>query len=103
MRRTGKPKCIRKIIEEESMKLTPENTLTEFFEYFDRGENAVQVVPITIKQQDDDSRMVILVRGKHDMASVIFAELMTRVDELFDMQAQMEAQQRESEPSIILT
>jgi len=84
------------------MSLTPENTVTEFFEFFERGENAVQVVPVTIKQQDDDTRLMILVKGEHDAASVIFAELMTRIDELFDLQAQAEAT-RESEPSTIIT
>jgi len=83
-------------------KLSPENTLNEFFEFFDRGEGAVQVVPITIKQQQDDTRLAILVRGEHDTASVIFAELMTRIDELFDMQAQVEAS-REQETSRIVT
>lgn len=80
--------------------MTPENTLNEFFEFFDRGENAVQVVPMTIKQQQDDTRLAIFIRGEHEAASVIMAELMTKIDELFDMQAQVEAS-RESEPSII--
>jgi len=81
-------------------KLTPENTVNEFFEYFDRGENAVQVVPVTIKQQQDDTRLAVFVKGEHDAASVIFAEIMTRIDELFDLQAQAEAQ-REPESRIV--
>lgn len=71
--------------------LTPENTVNEFFEFFDRGEAAVQVVPITIKQQEDDTRIMLLVKGKHEEASVIFAEIMTTVGELFDLQEQAEA------------
>lgn len=71
--------------------MTPENTLNEFFEYFDRGENAVQVVPMTIKQQEDDTRLAIFIHGKHEDASVIMAELMTKIDELFDLQLQAEA------------
>ena len=71
--------------------MTPENTLNEFFEYFDRGENAVQVVPMTIKQQTDDTRLAIFIHGEHEAASVIMAELMTKIDELFDLQAQAEA------------
>ena len=71
--------------------MTPENTLNEFFEFFDRGENAVQVVPITVKQQQDDTRLAIFIHGKHEESSVIMAELMTRIDELFDLQAQAEA------------
>ena len=74
------------------MKLTPENTMNEIFEYLDRGENAVQVVPMTIKQQEDDTRLAIIIHGEHQAASVIMAELMTKIDELFDMQAQMEAE-----------
>jgi len=71
--------------------MTPENTLNEFYEFFDRGENAVQVVPITVKQQEDDTRLAIFIHGEHEAASVIMAELMTKIDELFDMQAQAEA------------
>lgn len=80
--------------------LTPENTLNEFFEFFDRGDNAVQVVPLTIKQQTDDTRLAIFVHGEHEAASVIMAELMSRIDELFDMQAQAEASV-ESESRIV--
>jgi hypothetical protein len=80
--------------------MTPENTVNEFFEFFDRGENAVQVVPITIKQQEDDTRLAIFIHGEHDHASAIMAELMIRIDELFDMQAQVEAS-GEPESSII--
>lgn len=80
--------------------MTPENTINEFFEFFDRGENAVQVVPMTIKQQQDDTRLAIFIHGEHEPASVIMAELMTKIDELFDMQAQVEAS-RGSEPRIL--
>lgn len=80
--------------------MTPENTINEFFEFFDRGENAVQVVPMTIKQQQDDTRLAIFIHGEHEAASVIMAELMTKIDELFDMQAQVEAS-RGSEPRIL--
>lgn len=82
------------------MKITPENTINEFFEFFDRGENAVQVVPMTIKQQSDDTRLAIFIHGEHEAASVIMAELMTKIEELFDSQAQMEASV-ESESRII--
>ena len=71
--------------------MTPENTVNEFFEFFDRGDNAVQVVPMTFKQQEDDTRLAIFIHGEHEAASVIFAAIMTRIDELFDLQAQAEA------------
>lgn len=81
--------------------MTPENTLNDFFEFFDRGENAVQVVPMTVKQQDDDTRLAIFITGNHKEASVIMAELMTRIDELFDLQEQAEATVNEPDSRII--
>lgn len=71
--------------------LTPENTVNEFFEFFKRGDAEVQVVPITIKEQEDDTRLLLLVKGSHEGASTIFAEVMLRVGELFDLQRQAEA------------
>jgi len=73
------------------MSLTPENTINEYFEFFDRGENAVQVVPITFKQQEDDTRLAIFIAGKHEDASIIMSELMLKLQELSDLQAQAEA------------
>ena len=71
------------------MSLTPESTISEVFEFFDTGEGAVQVVPVTIKQQDDDTRLAIFIKGEHETASVIMAELMSRVEELFDLSQQV--------------
>jgi len=82
------------------MSLTPENTLNECFEFFDRGENAVQVIPMTIKQQEDDTRLAIFIGGRHEEASIIMSELMLRLEELNDLQAQAEATVG-SEPRII--
>jgi predicted transcriptional regulator len=80
--------------------ITPETTLRGVFEFLDREENAVQVVPMTIKQQEDDTQLAIFLHGEHEATSVIMAELMTRIGELFDMQAQAEATV-ESESRII--
>ncbi len=82
------------------MKLTPENTVNEFFEFFDRGDNSVQVVPITIKEQSDDTRLAIFIHGAHEPSSVIMAALMACVNELFELQEQSEAE-IESESRII--
>lgn len=73
------------------MSLTPESTIREVFEFLDRGDNAVQVAPMTIKQQSDDTQLAIFVHGQHEQASIIMAELMTKVDELFELQLQAEA------------
>lgn len=80
--------------------LTPESTINEVFEFLNRGENAAQVVPVTIKQQSDDTRLAIFIKGEHQSASTIMAELMTRVDELFDLSAQAEAEEDVKSPII---
>lgn len=63
-------------------KLTPESTLRDCFDFFD-GDGNVQVVPFTVKQDADDTQLCIFIKGDHGTASVIMAELMTKVDELF--------------------
>jgi len=75
-------------------KLSPESTIRDCFDYFDGTEGqpgAVQVVPVTIKQQTDDTQLCIFIKGDHSTASVIMAELMTKVDELFAYSQQAEA------------
>ncbi len=75
-------------------KLSPESTLRDCFDYFDGVEGelgAVQVVPVTIKQQSDDTQLCIFIKGDHATASVIMAELMTKVDELFAYSKQADA------------
>lgn len=76
--------------------MTPENTLNEFFDFFDRGENAVQVIPVTVKEQEDDTRLCIFIHGEHQTSSTLFACLMEKVEELYAIAAQMEEEQSES-------
>lgn len=82
--------------------LTPESTITEVFGFLNAGEGVTgaQVVPVTVKQQDDDTRLCIFIKGDHATASTLMAELMTRVEELFDLSKQAEAE-GDSGPSII--
>ncbi len=82
-------------------KLSPETTLSDAFEFFTAAEDGgVQVAPVTIKQQSDDTRLAIFIRGEHGMASVIMAELMTKIDELFDYSQQSDASSAKK-PTII--
>lgn len=80
-------------------KLTSDSTVNELFEFFD-VEGAVACVPITIQETPDDTRLVMLVRGEHDTASLLFAALMERIQELADLEAQQDALQ-DDEPRII--
>ncbi len=79
-------------------KLTPESSITDLFDYYDASaEGGCQVVPVTIKQQSDDTRMLLLIRGEHQMASAIMAEVMSKVNELFDYSQQAEASEQKSD------
>ena len=80
--------------------LTPESTINEVFNFLDVDETGAQVVPVTIKQQSDDTRLAIFIKGEHQIASTIMAELMTRVEELFDLAAQAQAE-GDAEPTIV--
>lgn len=80
-------------------KLSPESTLRDCFDYFDGVEGeagAVQVVPITIKQEADDTQLCIFIKGDHSTASVIMAELMTKIEELFAYSQQANASNAKS-------
>ena len=84
-------------------KLTPESTINEVFEFFDMEGAGLRVIPITIKQQADDTRLAIFLKGEHEITSVMMAELMTRIDELHDLAAQGDATPKaeDEQPTII--
>ena len=84
--------------------LSPESTINEVFEFFDMDGCGLRVIPLTIKQQDDDTRLAIFLKGDHELTSVMMAELMTRIDELHDLAAQGAATPKaEDEQSPIIT
>jgi len=81
--------------------LTPESTLADAFDFFTAADDGgVQVAPVTIKQQSDDTRLAIFIKGEHQMASVIMAELMSKLDELFDYSQQAETPSDKKSPII---
>jgi len=83
--------------------LTPQSTIEDVFNFLEgAGEEGsrVQVVPVTLKQQADDTQLAIFIKGEHRTASVIMAELMTRIDELFDF-SQQAAASEDDKPTII--
>jgi hypothetical protein len=84
-------------------KLTPEATVRETFEFFNASEGGgLQVAPVTYQQAPDDTRLAIYIRGDHEMASIVMAELMSRINDLMDLAQQKEASS-EPENSRILT
>ena len=66
-------------------------TMDELFTYFDLDEAPVRVAPITIKEDPEDTRLLMLVRGEQGTASFIFAELYNRIVELSQLEQQQEA------------
>ena len=83
---------------EETNGLTPDASLKEVFDEIAVDEG-VRVVAVTIQQEPKDTRMMILVQGEHDTASVIMANLMTLVNELEDTEKQRE---QDDKPRIVL-
>lgn len=75
------------------MSLSKESTLKEVFEFLDTGDEGVQVVPVTIEETADKAQLAIFINGHRDTASVIYAELIYRLGELSDLEAQSESSQ----------
>jgi len=83
----------------EKSGLTKDSTLKELFDFIAVPEGA-NVMPITLSQKKDDTRLMILVQGEHKIASVIMAQLMTVLQDMSDTVAQ--AEQEDDKPRIVL-
>ena len=83
---------------EEKNDLTPDSTLKAVFDEI-AADEGVRVVAVTISQEPKDTRMMILIQGEHDTASVIMANLMTLVNDLEDTEKQRE---QDDKPRIVL-
>lgn len=79
-----------KLEDAQQKKLPDDPTLSELFTYF-MDENAVRVVPLTVKEDPTDTRLALLIAGDMETASVIFAELWSRIEELSAIEKQQEA------------
>ncbi len=78
--------------------LTPDSTLKELFDFI-KIDKGVNVMPVTLDQHPEDTRMMILIQGEHEMASVIMSKLMTLVNDIFDIEKQRE---QDDKPRIVL-
>jgi len=76
------------LVEEPTLPEDPR--LSELFEFY-REEGMVRVVPMTVKEDPTDTRLLLLVTGDIETSSVIFAQLYQAVTDLADIQAQQEA------------
>lgn len=84
--------------QEEKNGLTPDSTLMEVFDFIKVPEG-VRVHAVTLAQEPKDTRMMILIQGEHETASVIMAQLMTLVNDLRDTEDQRE---QDDKPRIVL-
>jgi hypothetical protein len=75
----------------EKVGLTQDSTIAELFEALHKPDGGANVRPITLQETDDDTRMVVIIRGSHEVASFVMAEVMSHVQDLFDAQEQAEA------------
>ncbi len=83
---------------EEKNGLSPDSPLKEIFDEI-AADEGVRVVAVTVSQKPKDTRMMILIQGEHDTASVIMANIMTLVNDLEDTEKQRE---QDDKPRIVL-
>lgn len=76
--------------------LNADSTLNEVFEFFDMEGGGVRVAPMTVKEDPKDTRLLLMVRGDIETASVIFSEVVDRIAELSDLEKQAEASRDKS-------
>ena len=86
---------------EEGSGLDEHSTITEVFDFLEVPEGGVQVVPVTISQNQVDTRLAIFIRGDHEIASIIMAKLMVEIDDLCDLAEQRAANPPEKSKLII--
>lgn len=80
--------------EEQGNGLSKGSTLDEVFNYIDMSAGGVNVRPVSLDNDPKDTRLAIFIRGEHQTASFIMAQLMTEIQNLYDQQAQMEATEK---------
>lgn len=83
--------------------LGPDSSIRELFEELE-VEEGVNVVPVTIsKAEDDIARNMIVICGSRAEASLILANLMQYVDELYAATEQAKANEAADGGSIIVS
>jgi hypothetical protein len=75
--------------------LDKNSTRTDVFEFIDNPDVLLHVLPLTVSQDENDTRLCIFVRGPHEDASMVFAGLMSHVQDLHDQQTQAAAEDEE--------
>ncbi len=81
--------------------LSQNSSLREVFEFVDLPEGQMNIMPITVKQDEEDTRLAIFIRGPHDEASMVMAKLIGDVQDLFDKVEQKAA--TEEDKKFVLT
>ena len=76
-----------KLTEEEKV-LSEDPTLSELFEFIRDPEADVRVLPVTVKQTDNEAQLFIAIQGTPMTANTIMAQLMTLVQDMYDMAEQ---------------
>lgn len=76
------------------MSLSKDSTLNEMFAFVRNPDQDVQVLPVTLSAPGADfAQMMIVIQGKANTANVIMANLMTSVQEMYELAEQKAAEQ----------
>ena len=86
------------------MSLSKDSTLRELFDHIYDAEIDVQVMPVTLsKSEDDIAQLMILIQGKPKTSHHIMANLMTAIQDMYDLAEQRNAMPESGKKNIVGT
>lgn len=86
------------------MSLSKDSSLKEVFDYIRDDSIDVHVMPVTLTEKtDENAQMMILIQGKANTAHHIMANLMTAVQDMYDLAEQRNAMPASKDGTIVGT
>lgn len=83
------------------MSLSKDSTLAELFAFTRNPDNDVQVMPVTLSNNNDPhAELMIIIQGKSDTAHTIMAGLMQQINDMHDISEQAEAAEAAKKPDM---
>jgi hypothetical protein len=83
------------------LSLSKNSTLAELFAFTRNPENDVQVMPVTLSENNDPhAELMIIIQGKSDTAHTIMAGLMQQISDMHDIAEQHEAEKKAKAPDM---
>lgn len=88
------------VVHDGEPRLSADPRLSELFEFMNVDAEQMGVLPVSVQQQKDDTRLLIAIRGEHETASFLMANLMTAINDMHGLAEQERASKDDDESSI---